>query len=130
MELLAFSLWQVELPREDEEAEAMETDNPAADTASAVAALNFDSLSRQEKARMDKEAREQLDTEFAARIEEQQAALAKVLPNLKAVEQYEEAKVCHLSSFLVYLYLCRPAIYKTCKSGMWVQSSVCIQVWD
>lgn len=110
MESSLLFLWQVELPREDEEAEAMETDNPAADTASAVAALNFDSLSRQEKARTDKEAREQLDTEFAAGIEEQQAALAKVLPNLKAVEQYEEAKVSHLSCFWVYLYLCRPAL--------------------
>ena len=72
----------------------METDDPAADTASAIAALNFDSLSRQHKARLDKAAREQLDSEFAASIEEQQTALAKVLPNLKAVEQYEEAKVC------------------------------------
>ena len=90
---LALCCWQVDLLKEDDGAEAMETDNPSADTASAVAALNFDSLSRQQKARLDKKAQEQLDSEFAAGIEEQQSALAKVLPNLKAVEQYEEAKV-------------------------------------
>ena len=71
----------------------METNNPAADTAAAVAALNFDALSRQQKVRLDREPRDRLDSEFAAGIEEQQSALAKVLPNLKAVEQYEEAKV-------------------------------------
>ena len=87
---------QVNLPRAEEEAEGMETDNVAADVASAVAALDFDSLSRQQKARMEKAAREQLDSQFAADIEEQQAALTKVLPNLKAVEQYEEAKVCYV----------------------------------
>lgn len=84
----------MELPKhEGEDAEPMETDNAAGDIARLVAGLNYDGLSRQHKAAMDKSGREKLDAEFTTSIDEQQSALAKVLPNLKAVEQYEEAKV-------------------------------------
>lgn len=85
---------QVALPRQGD-AEAMETDSPDQDAAPALQCLDFDSLTDEHKAMISEIEREQLDSEFSNRIEEQQAALSKVLPNLKASEQYQEAKVGH-----------------------------------
>ena len=73
----------------------METDDVAFDAARVVSSLDFGRLSRQQKAAMDDAQRDALDNEFTASIEEQQGALVKVLPNLKAVDQYQEAKVIH-----------------------------------
>lgn len=90
---------QVELPRHKDEMDPMETDNAAANTANYMASLNFDGLSRAQKGVRDAAEREKIDTEFTSSIDEQQAELGKVLPNLKAVEQYEEAKVSSLPLF-------------------------------
>ena len=95
MRLLANAyISQVDLPRhEGEVAEPMETDDAVGDAARLVSSLNYDCLSRQQKAARAEADQDRLDNEFASRIAEQQSALAKVLPNLKAVEQYQEAKV-------------------------------------
>lgn len=58
----------------------------------AVARLNFRQLSRQQRASSSAGDREKLDDDFKKDIEERQAALASAAPNLKALEQYNEAK--------------------------------------
>lgn len=60
----------------------------------AVAALDFGKLSRQHKAAAAAAAdRKRLDEEFRKDIEERSAVITRGAPNLKAVEQYQEAKV-------------------------------------
>lgn len=54
--------------------------------------LDFSSLKRQYKATGRAE-RDQLDDQFRKDIEERGAQLARLVPNLKAIEQYEAVKV-------------------------------------
>ena len=54
--------------------------------------LDFSSLKRQYRATGRAE-RDQLDDQFRKDIEERGAQLARLVPNLKAIEQYEAVKV-------------------------------------
>ena len=64
--------------------------------------LDYSGLSREHKAASEGRERDKLATQFQAYIEERSALLAKLAPNLKAVEQYEAVKVSlMLSSQLV-----------------------------
>ena len=56
--------------------------------------LDYSSVSREHRASSDGKAREKLAGQFQADIEERSSLLAKLAPNLKAVEQYEAVKVC------------------------------------
>ena len=78
---------------EDEEEASEPADKDAGEYARTAALLDFDGLSRQHKGTHGEAEREKLDEEFLNDIQEQEAALQKVLPNLKAGEQYQEAKV-------------------------------------
>jgi len=80
--------------RDDDDSQPMEAEEGEDDLVRAAALLDFDGLSRQHKATGGEAEREKLDEEFVNDIEEQQATLMKVLPNLKAGDQYQEAKVC------------------------------------
>ena len=55
--------------------------------------LDYSSLSREHKAASEGKERDKLAAQFQADIEERSALLAKLAPNLKAVEQYEAVKV-------------------------------------
>ena len=55
--------------------------------------LDYSSLSREHRAAGDARQRDKLTSQFQADIEERAALLAKLAPNLKAVEQYEAVKV-------------------------------------
>lgn len=55
--------------------------------------LDYSSLSREHKAAGEGRERDKLAAQFQADIEERSALLAKLVPNLKAVEQYEAVKV-------------------------------------
>jgi hypothetical protein len=56
--------------------------------------LDYSSVSREHRAASDGKAREKLAGQFQADIEERSSLLAKLAPNLKAMEQYEAVKVC------------------------------------
>ena len=56
--------------------------------------LDYSSMSREHRASSDGKAREKVAGRFQADIEERSSLLAKLAPNLKAVEQYEAVKVC------------------------------------
>jgi len=56
--------------------------------------LDYSSVSREHRSSSDGKAREKLAGQFQADIEERSSLLAKLAPNLKAVEQYEAVKVC------------------------------------
>jgi hypothetical protein len=85
---------QVRLPmRDDDGSQPMEGEEGEDELARAAALLDFNGLSRQHKATTGEAERDKLDEEFIKDIEEQQATLMKVLPNLKAGDQYQEAKV-------------------------------------
>ncbi len=51
-------------------------------------------MNREHRSTSDGKAREKLAGQFQADIEERSSLLAKLAPNLKAVEQYEAVKVC------------------------------------
>lgn len=55
--------------------------------------LDYSSLSREHKAVKEGKERDKLAVQFQADIDERSALLAKLAPNLKAVEQYEAVKV-------------------------------------
>ena len=55
--------------------------------------LDYSSLSREHKAVSEGKERDKLAAQFQADIDERSALLAKLAPNLKAVEQYEAVKV-------------------------------------
>lgn len=55
--------------------------------------LDYSSLSREHKAVGEGKERDKLAAQFQADIDERSALLAKLAPNLKAVEQYEAVKV-------------------------------------
>lgn len=55
--------------------------------------LDYSTLSREHRAVSESKAREKLASQFQADIEERGGLLAKLAPNLKAVEQYEAVKV-------------------------------------
>jgi len=55
--------------------------------------LDYSSLSREHRAAGEGRQRDKLGSQFQADIEERSALLAKLAPNLKAVEQYEAVKV-------------------------------------
>ncbi len=54
--------------------------------------LDFSSLKRQYRVTGQAE-RHQLDDQFRKDVEERSAQLARLVPNLKAIEQYEAVKV-------------------------------------
>ena len=56
--------------------------------------LDYSSLRREHTAVSSTKERDKLSSQFQADIEERAALLAKVAPNLKAMEQYEAVKVC------------------------------------
>ncbi len=56
--------------------------------------LDYSSVSREHRAASDGKAREKVAGQFQADIEERSSLLAKLAPNLKAMEQYEAVKVC------------------------------------
>lgn len=78
---------------EDEVSQPMDTGEDEEGYARTAALLDFSGLTRQHKAAGGEAEREKLDEEFLNDIQEQQATLQKVLPNLKAGDQYQEAKV-------------------------------------
>ncbi|DBA77355.1 TPA: hypothetical protein ACH3X2_000872 [Trebouxia sp. C0005] len=92
--LAAAAMEQIQLPREDgAEAEEMDTDDQVAQaTSSDQIQLDYSSVSREHRAASDGKAREKLAGQFQADIEERSSLLAKLAPNLKAVEQYEAVK--------------------------------------
>ena len=93
------SLPQVALPKKENEDEEMDDDEGPA-IAKEVAQLDFASLSRQHRATASSEsAHYKMKEDFQKDIEERTEVLNRVAPNLKAVEQYEEAKAS-LSIFL------------------------------
>lgn len=55
--------------------------------------LDYSSLSREHKVVSEGKERDKLAAQFQADIDERSALLAKLAPNLKAVEQYEAVKV-------------------------------------
>ena len=55
--------------------------------------LDYSSLSREHRASSSSKERDRLAGQFQADIEQRAALLAKVAPNLKAMEQYEAVKV-------------------------------------
>ena len=55
--------------------------------------LDYSSLSREHKAVSEGKERDKLAAQFQADIDERSALLAKLAPNLKAVEQYQAVKV-------------------------------------
>ena len=81
--------------------------------------LDFSSLKRQYKATGRAE-RDQLDDQFRKDIEERGAQLARLVPNLKAIEQYEAVKVRQSSP-------CIPLPFHP--EGIWLcHQSHCLQV--
>ena len=56
--------------------------------------LDYSSLRREHTAVSSSKERDKLNSQFQADMEERAALLAKVAPNLKAMEQYEAVKVC------------------------------------
>ena len=93
------------LPREEpeDESEAMDTGDEDAEAADRAAQgqLKFSGLKREHKGTTAVADRERLDAEFRADIEARAAILAKAAPNLKAVSQFNEAKVLIISHVLM-----------------------------
>ena len=56
-------------------------------------AVDYSSLRREHRASSEGRERDKLGSQFQAVIQERSALLAKLAPNLKAVEQYEAVKV-------------------------------------
>ncbi|DBA97424.1 TPA: hypothetical protein ACH3X1_015143 [Trebouxia sp. C0004] len=92
--LAAAAMEQMQLPREaGAEAEEMDTDDQGIQaTSSNQVQLDYSSVSREHRAASDGKAREKLAGQFQADIQERSSLLAKLAPNLKAVEQYEAVK--------------------------------------
>lgn len=84
---------QVDLPKIDHEDEEMEEDGNLSSVDKEVARLDESKLNRQQRNSGSKESREKIDADFKQDIEARKETLARVAPNLKAVDQYEDAKV-------------------------------------
>ena len=78
--------------------------------------LDYSSLSREHKAVSEGKERDKLAAQFQADIDERSSLLAKLAPNLKAVEQYEAVKVS------LYAQLAHTG-------GDWPASGICTTVW-
>lgn len=79
--------------------------------ANQVSQLDFSGLGRQQKSVVSTEARKEMDAKYKEDIETRLEILARVAPNLKAVEQYEDAKVRGATpDECIYLWL--PSGYK------------------
>ncbi|KAL3149139.1 hypothetical protein ABBQ32_001975 [Trebouxia sp. C0010 RCD-2024] len=90
--LSAAAMEQIQLPQADEQdSEEMDTEEQAGASGVQVQ-LDYSSLSREHKAAGEGRERDKLAAQFQADIEERSALLAKLVPNLKAVEQYEAVK--------------------------------------
>lgn len=71
--------------------------------------LDYSSLRREHTAASSGKERDKLSGQFQADIEERSALLAKVAPNLKAMEQYEAVKVVCETGFAAQGLLVAPA---------------------
>lgn len=87
--------------------------------------LDYSSLSREHKAASEGRERDKLAAQFQADIEERSGLLAKLAPNLKAVEQYEAVKV----SFLINLAHAQELLFYIQDQSAFVKqsSAVCSQ---
>ena len=96
---------QVTLPKKevDDENEEMDTDEVSG-IHKELAQLDFGRLNRQQRAAVSPpSAFDKMEEGFQKDIEERRAVLNRVAPNLKAVEQYEEAKASLLGSLVAYV---------------------------
>ena len=84
---------QVNLPKLESENEEMTTDEP--DVERQIRQIDFSKLNRQHQNTVAKDAALKMEEDFQKDIEARKEVLNRVAPNLKAMEQYEEAKVLH-----------------------------------